>query len=155
MADTPTADDMMAAYAQDAVDFAKAQFQIDLDFSEASVEKVEAILGQLHGTLPKGFMGKLFGKKPSLEQIRQMGMVLGGYVGEVMRREWGGRWKMESDAFPGQKVATLQIGGTDLWPHFKAGKRIQNGPEDNVWHYFQLIKEENRKSVYEPAGDAT
>ena len=53
----------------------------------------------------------------------------------------GGCWKLESEAFPGQPVITFELpNGTDVWPHFKAGKRIVNGPEDNVWHYFMVLK---------------
>lgn len=29
----------------------------------------------------------------------------------------------------------------DVWPQFKAGKRIINGPEDNLWDYFQMVRE--------------
>jgi hypothetical protein len=141
MAEKPTVDDMMVAYSLDAVDFAKANFQVDLDYSEASVEKLEAILGQLHDTMPKGMLGKMFGKKPSSEQVDQMCKILGGYVGEVMKRHWGGSWKLESAAFPGERIITLEVGGGELWPQQKAGKRLLNGPEDNVWHYFQAIKE--------------
>jgi len=48
----PTVDDMMVAYAQDAIDYAAQRFNVQLDYSEASVERVEAILAQLFETVP-------------------------------------------------------------------------------------------------------
>jgi hypothetical protein len=48
----PTIADMMQAYAQDAVDFARQRFNMNLDFTESSIEQVERILTQLHNALP-------------------------------------------------------------------------------------------------------
>jgi len=71
-----------------------------------------------------------------------MAMILGGYVGEVMKRNWCGHWKQESKAFPGRRVFTLEFAsGGDVWPHLKVGKRLTKGPGDNVWHYFQTLRE--------------
>ena len=61
----PTISDVMQAYAQDAVDLARERFHTNLDFSESSIEQVEKILANLHSTLPKGMLGKLFGRGPS------------------------------------------------------------------------------------------
>jgi hypothetical protein len=132
---------MMAAYATNGVEYCKSRFDLDLDYSESSVEFVEAALGALHEQIPRGFVSKIFRRGPPPEVIDQLAKMLGGYVGEVMRRQWGGTWKSGSGAFPGALVYTLEIPGKgDVWPHLKAGKRIVNGPEDNVWHYYQLLK---------------
>ena len=144
MSPTPTADDMMQAYAGDGVAYAVKTFAEALDYSEASVERVEGILAKLFDAQPKGFFVKLLRSGPTPEQIDQLAKALGGYVGEVMRRHWGGKWKLESAAFPGQSVITLELAnGSDVWPHFKVGKRLINGPEDNVWHYFQTLREKH------------
>jgi hypothetical protein len=138
-----TVQDMMVAYAEDAVGYAQQKFSVTLDYSEKSIEQVELILGTLHDSIPKTFFRKLVRKYPNKQEVDQLCKMLGGYVGEVMRRHWGGEWKMESKAFPGQQVITLHVNdGGDVWPHFKAGKRIINGPEDNVLHYFQILKQE-------------
>lgn len=134
-----TDNDMMEAYAQDAVDFARERFQLNLDYSEESLQQIERILGQLHETIPKGVFAKLFKHGPSDTQIRQMAKMWGGYVGEVIRRRWGGQWSTESEAQPGG-VITLQIGGSEIYPPAKVFKRLTNGPEDNVWHYYQVLK---------------
>lgn len=139
----PTVHDMRVAYAQDGVEYAQQTFGGTLDYSEQSVRVVEDILAELHeASKPKGFIAKLLKQGPSEETINKLGKMLGGYVGEVMRKEWGGEWTLGSDAFPGEQVITLQLAtGEDVWPHFKVGKRILNGPEDDVWSYFQLLKE--------------
>ena len=137
---------MMSAYAQDAVEYAQRSFDIPLDYSERSVQQVETVLAKLSETLPKGTLGKLFTKGPTQQEIDQMTKMFGGYVGEVIRRAWGGRWKLESAAFPGLQVITFEIaGGGDIWPHFKVGKRLTNGPEDNLWTYFQVLKQKYQK----------
>ncbi len=142
MIDTPTVEAMMRAYAEDGVDFAEAKFSKKLDYSENSVEQVEEILSALYDSVPKGFVSRMLRSGPTPEQIQSLSKALGGYVGEVMRRNWGGHWKLESAAFPGETVVTLELdNGGDVWPHFKAGKRLTNGPEDNIWHYFQYLKQ--------------
>lgn len=136
---------MMQAYAQDAVDFARNQFQIDLDFSENSLEQVDQILAALHNTLPKGRLGKLFKSGPSQEQIGDMAKGWGGYIGEVIRRRWGGEWTTETAAHPGT-VITLRVLGYDIFPPAKVYKRLTNGSEDNIWHYYQVIKQDFEKA---------
>ncbi len=133
--------DAMQAYAQDAVDLASEQFQTNLDFSEDSLEQVEEILARLYNSLPKGVLGKLFGRGPSQDQIWQMAKAWGGYIGEVIRRRWDGEWTTETAAQPGI-VITLRVLGMDIFPPAKAYKRLTNGPEDNIWHYYQVLKQD-------------
>lgn len=139
---TPAIGDMMAAYAQDAEEFVRENFKVDLDYSEQSIEVVEAILGALHEQMPPELRTQCDEGSPP-EVIDQFAKAFGGYLGEVMRRNWGGHWKDKSDAFPGELHYTLELAtGGDCWPHYKAGKRIVNGAEDNVWNYFQYLKEQ-------------
>jgi hypothetical protein len=143
---TPDIGKVMAAYAEDAIDYVRTNFQTELDYSEQSVQLVEALLGALHEQMPAELRAQCH-KGPPPETIDQFAKAFGGYVGEVMRRNWGGRWKHETAAFPGEAHYTLQLrAGSDVWPHYKAGKRIINGPEDNVWDYFQTIKNGNGRA---------
>ena len=91
---TPTVGDMMVAYSQDAVDYCRAKFAIDLDYSEGSVERVEDMLGRLHEHMP-GFLGRLFRRGPSAHDLDVLSKMMGGYIGEVMKRHWGdaGSWR--------------------------------------------------------------
>ncbi len=133
-----TANDMMEAYALDAVDFGK-KFNEDLDFSRESVERVERICTILFNAIPKNFFTKLIRRNPSEGQKLQISKVFGGYVGEVMRKNFGGDWSIENPSNLGNTVL-LTIGGWELSPVAKVYKRLTNGPEDNVWHYYQLLK---------------
>lgn len=135
----PTIADVMQAYAQDAVDMARERFQTHLDFSENSIEQVEKILTTLYNALPKGTLGKWLRRGPSQDQLWQMAKIWGGYVGEVIRRRWGGEWATETAAHPGT-VITLRVLGSDIFPPAKVYKRLTNGPEDNVWFYYQVLR---------------
>jgi hypothetical protein len=74
MTDKPTVNDMMAAYAEDAVDFAKNNFNLELDYSESSVELVESMAAQLYDSLPRGmisgFIRKVQARKISIKYAR-------------------------------------------------------------------------------------
>jgi hypothetical protein len=144
MTQNPTIGDMMAAYAEDAVDFVRTNLQAELDYSEQSIEVIEAVLGALHDQMPADLRAQCSEDAPPPPVIDQFAKAFGGYIGEVMRRHWGGRWKDQSNAYPGELHYTLELkAGGDVWPHYKAGKRLINGPEDNVWDYFQYLKEKS------------
>lgn len=129
---------MMSAYAEDAVDFARQKFDASLDYSQASVEHVESIANQLFQARPKGIFGRLFKKGPSEEEIQIVCKMLGGYIGEVLRRSKGGEWAIN------QEFSAIGIQCGELWvfPPAKVHKRLTNGSEDNLWSYFRVVLEE-------------
>jgi len=131
----PTVTDMMRAYAEDAINFAK-QLNIELDFSEESLNKLDLILQQFHDGIPKG-LKKLFIKGPSEEQITQMSKMWGGYLGETIIRMFGGEWIM-SKTF--ENAIAIQVQGTEIYPPAKTYKRIVNGQEDNIVNYYKVLK---------------
>lgn len=135
-----TVSDMMEAYALDAVDFAREHFHYDLDYSVESVDRVEQILARFHDELPTG-LGKALRRGPSDEQIEQQAKVWGGYLGEVIRRRWGGTWTIPDDG-PMANALCLAIGDTFISPPGRAYKRIVNGPEDNVTDYVGVLARE-------------
>lgn len=138
----PTMNDMMAAYAMDAVDHARNAFERDLDYSLGSVEAVEAILDAMYKSMPKGLLGRLFRRGPSEEVLWTFSKMYGGYVGEVLRRAGGGEWYIDEEVVPGQDTLALRKADHRLWPPSKVGKRLTNGPVDNVWHYFQVVAQD-------------
>jgi hypothetical protein len=135
----PTVADMMAAYAQDAVDHALSSSGMSLDYSPESIRGVEEVLQALHAALPKGFWGRLFGKGPSAQDLETVSKMYGGYVGEVFRRTGGGDWEVDTEIVPGSTVICLRKGDMKVWPPAKVFKRLTNGPEDNVWAYSEVI----------------
>jgi hypothetical protein len=125
-------DQALSEAAKSGVEFASQVFGVTLDYSEASIEKVEGILSKLHDAAPKAV--------PRPKEFHKIGFVFGGYIAEVIKRHFGGRWKMECSLYPGQKILTFETSSFDLWPQMKVEKRVENGPEDNVWFYYQSLR---------------
>jgi hypothetical protein len=132
----PKIQQIAEAYALDAVDFAKNNFKINLDWSDGSVAHIETILGIFHDQITTS--------KPSKEQVYQFAKLFGSYVGEVFRRNHGATWglvTLQGQSFPGLKAD----GAAGLfWPWGRAQNRLTDGPNDNIWHYYQdLIEKDN------------
>ena len=147
----PTVNDMMSAYAEDAVEVALQGFGVKLDYSESSIELVEQILGMYYQTIPKGFFARLFKSKPSTEELSQVSKKFGGYIGEVFRRSHGGEWGFNHEISPGSIIISLCKDDLQIFPPTKVYKRLTNGPEDNVWSYFRVIQQQ---ALTTPAQDA-
>ena len=136
-----TVNDMIEAYTLDAIDFAKANFDIDLDRSESSVKSIEEIASRLYATIPQSTLGRLFRRGPSQEKVDLACKMLGGYVGEVLRAQFGGEWSFNREIQPGNLVIELKIGETQIFPPAKVHKRLTNGDEDNLWAYFRVMQD--------------
>ena len=121
--------------ARGAVEDAKDIFEISLDWSDASIQLVEQILGELHDELAQTSFSE--------EQIFELAKTYGSYIGEVFRRNHGASWGIIS--LQGQSVPGLQAAQTPnvFWPWIKANERLTAGPEDNVWHYYQHLLEKH------------
>jgi hypothetical protein len=123
------------AYALDTVDYARDTFGLGLDFSDDSIQHVEAMLTRLHDEMASA--------RPSDDQIFQFAKMIGSYVGEVFRRNHGARWGMVSlggETFPGMEADRT---GGRFWPWGKVQNRLVNGPEDNVCHYYLYLAEKD------------
>jgi len=119
------------AYSEDAVDFAQNSFGITLDFSDASVEQIEAILDRLHRELPTA--------QPSDKQVFNFAKLFGSYIGEVFRRNHAATWGMvtlEGQEFPGMQATRT---AAEFWPWGKVQKRLLEGADENVWDYFRVL----------------
>jgi hypothetical protein len=138
MTDQPTVGDMMSAYAQDAVEHARAAFGVDLDFTPASVEHVETVLGKLYDATPRGVWARLIRRGPTEADKAQMAKMYGGYIGEVIRRTWGGHWELDHPV-AGPRSFPIHWKGHQSFPLGWCFKRLKNGPEDNVWHKLQVL----------------
>jgi hypothetical protein len=69
---------------------------------------------------------------------------LGAYVGETIRRKYGGKWnlahaKIDPDSFPD---ATVELkGGAVIFPFHKTAKRIYNGDADSLFFYGSALSD--------------
>lgn len=142
----PTIADMMQAYAEDAIDVARERFGIHLDYSEASIEQVERILDRLHTSIPRDFFSRWLKRGPTPDEIDRVARMFGGYIGEVMRRRFGGEWTLDSSIFV-EPTITLAFSPTSMvFPPSKVYKRLIDGEGDAVTSYYQVIKLEFAKS---------
>lgn len=89
-----TISEMMESYAEDGRQFAADLYDINLNWSPASLELVEDLLDRMHDELPRPRLLR-FVLGPSSDLLKNMALILGGYVGEVLRRSNGGEWHKE------------------------------------------------------------
>jgi hypothetical protein len=122
---------MADAYAQKAVRSAR-ELNAQLDFSENSLMELESILGRL---AQQGYPIK----RPS-DELTEVCKTWGSYLGEVVRRRFGGEWSIET--YPGKQFATLTltIAGNKLFPSMKVHRRLTEGEKDNVWSFYKMVK---------------
>ena len=88
--------------AAEMIERARRNFDVALDFTDASIRKVEALLQQLHL--------RARNDKPSDAQVFDYAKGLGSYVGEVFRRNGGAEHGLKDDAdfdfLGGEQVGT-------------------------------------------------
>lgn len=126
---------------------------VRLDYSIDSVRVVEQQLARLHDQIPRGLVARFTKARPPDAEIHRMAMRSGAYVAEVLRRNIGGEWTTQSEAFPGKDVLTFRHpGGLELWPHVKTEKRIREGGAENVWAYIQALLGQIGPAAAPPAG---
>jgi hypothetical protein len=122
----------MRASAERAVETARNDFKVNLDYSYDSVERVEDILGQIRES------------KPTDAEERRHAVRFGAYVGEVMRAQTGGTWevivmKPDKPGLTGEHLVIKHPDGGITFTVDKAYKRLTNGEQDNVWFFYQVI----------------
>jgi hypothetical protein len=118
------------AYALDAIDIARRNFRMSLDWTEGSIESVEAMLSQLHGQMAAA--------KPPEKTVWTFAKSFGSYIGEVYRKHHGGAWgqvQLGEEEFPGIQASD----GSTFWPWGRVYQRLTAGPENNLWHYSQRL----------------
>ena len=125
-----TVEAMVSAYAEQAVTIAR-EFNAQLDYSENSLMELEAILAQLSHDMPSG--------PSSSDEVGEMCKMWGSYLGEVVRRRFGGEWSVET--YPGKQFATLtlNVNGNKLFPSVKIHRRLSEGDADNIWTFYRMV----------------
>ena len=80
----PELSDLAESMAVDALEVAQAEFEVTLDWSEQSLETLEAMLA--------GLYDEFAAEKPDDETLTAYAERFGSYLGEVLRRHLGGEW---------------------------------------------------------------
>ena len=133
---------VMQSYAEQAVAAARQQ-EIELDYSEDSLQQVEFILGRTQHP-PVGAGGGAASAAPTDAETEDLCKMWGGYLGEVVRRRWGGEWVLET--YPGGNVLTVALitpGGT-VFPSMKIYRRLSQGAAENVWLFYCMMRDRFR-----------
>ena len=130
--------EMMEARAEEAVATARA-YRVPLDYSEASLEKLEEILAGLYREMPSS--------RPSSQQVAEACKIWGGYLGEVVRRRWGGEWTLETYPGAGFATPTLNVVAGKMFPTMKIHRRLTEGPKENVWNFYCMMRRKLEKLV--------
>ncbi len=147
-----TLQETIEAYAADAVEAARADFQTDLDYSIESLQRLDEILGILYQVTHHE---RHSGAEPErLEQMTEMFTKMwGSYLGEVLRRKWGGQWSIPSDG-PYEGMAALTIGRLVTSPMARTYKRIMSGEAESVLGYADALEQKLAEVASRPEPDA-
>src|SRR5688500_3261885 len=110
----------IVAQSQQAIKTAKLTFGESLDFTSESLDGVERIMTKIQNQDPK----------PADEQLNELSRLWGVYVGEVIRRYYGGQWVVV------EGVPDVALGGKHASPVAKVRKRLVGGATENLKYYF-------------------
>ncbi len=120
-----------------AVVWAKEAYRKDLDFSVHSLATVEEILQTWSFSVPKTWLGRLLLRKAKRKDIQSMCLSVGAYIGEVIRRLFGGTWHQDNSF--GAPTFALSFLEGKIFPIDKVGRRLLDGPGDSIWAYYQML----------------
>jgi len=110
------------------VDLSQSTFGVSLDYSEASLSKIDDIIEEHFEE----------GHTPLDTTV----LSFGAYVGETIRQHLGGTWRDEDGLFVLEEVG----GKAKIFPFNKVRKRFVNGPEDSIAFYYQALRGTIEKS---------
>lgn len=126
----------MSWLADQAVRVARENQGVELDYTPESIEQVEQVLSVLHDEHKSGKLSK---------GVNGLALAFGAYIGEAIRQsEPGSKWEKDHQV-AGPESYPIQWGGGESFPTGWAYKRIINGPEDNVWHKYVILKQQREK----------
>jgi hypothetical protein len=105
-------------------------YGVALDFSPASLKRLDAIVDDLR-------------RDQRFEAVQTLLFSMGCYVGEVLVRHAGGRWRTTEELGMG-KVASSPIavempGGRGCNPVARVYRRFQKGRDDSLAAFYQAI----------------
>lgn len=105
-----------------------AKVGVILDYTDDSIDRLEQYLSELHDFLltPESTWTE--------SQKWSAALTFGAYVGEVLRRGYGGEWQAGTIGNP-----KLAIGAVEIRPAEKVLKRLKNSVEDHIGLYYRMV----------------
>ena len=65
---------------------------------------------------------------------------IGSLIGETIIKTYGGKWVTDDNDPQGEINVSVELpDGTVLWPVQRCIKRLQNGPEENIYDYVYVL----------------
>jgi hypothetical protein len=110
---------------------ASLKWGLDLDFSEASLEGLDNLIQHLHKPFEPGG-----GPPPTDEQVGKAAGLWGVYLGEVIRRNRGGRWSYR-ELPDGQRPLQIGSGEQGILPLSRVARQIRGGAEFSVRAFYR------------------
>lgn len=117
----------MKANALEAQRFSRKHLVLELDFSEASIDLIEANADDVEYAIKGG---------KSDENVAMLVRVWGGYIGEALRKVCGGEWVEEDDRI------CLRTEKGVASPQEQVRKRIVEGSGHHLGDYFRQTRGE-------------
>lgn len=140
MSQPQTISGVMQANAEQAVKYARDRFRSELDYSAQSLERVDKIIDVMHVDLPKSFVARAIRGAAMDEEIWTTSKMWGAYVGETLRRKWGGRWKTTPSP-DGHAEIVLELPLGRCKPVAEVRRRLSAGTGPGVFAmYAALLK---------------
>lgn len=110
-------------------------FEMELDFSDESIKKVEKILSEIH---------EEYKRTKNDEGLNGIAIQFGFYIMEVIKRNHGKAWVERNHQSFGENSFPFYWNGATLFPIGWCQKRIFDGNDDNVWIKYQIVVIEKR-----------
>lgn len=134
----PKLADGMSEYAEQAILTAKKHHQLDLDYSVDSIEALEKLLDSA-ARLVHQWKYRIFRRTQREQLSNRLALVYGAYLGEVIRKTWGGTWSGGKEP-PFDGIACLTLtSGLKMAPTARAYKQITKPDSNTVVSYVEAI----------------
>lgn len=135
----------MMKHAEDAIAHAQSTFGVELDRSPGSIALLEAVAHTIHKLIEDG-------DELSEAEYDVLCKIYGGYLGEVLRAELGGKWLLDTEVSPGVGVIALRFSAGRIYPPMKWSRRLEKGVEEDLVAFAAMVRE--RESAGESSAPA-
>jgi hypothetical protein len=132
----PDIDDQMKIAAEYAQKTAREMYGFMLDYSEDSLSALDIILEKVYGSFSEHT-----GEEGEGGLDYNTAIIWGSYLGEYMRRKWGGQWIQKGN----EKHVVIE--NTEFSPILFIYQKITDHPDYRVWNYMQ----ETNTAIYTAA----
>jgi len=121
--------DRMQRRASNCVSVSADKFKLRLDYTEASIPRLEHALGEIHKHIGST-------ADQNKETIVNLSNGFGAYIGETLRRKHGGQWRDKLPSSP-PELEGLEVNGVVFSPTVCVFFRLTKGAQHNVEDFYQ------------------